>query len=141
MTYILGISAFYHDSAVALLRDDKIIAAIQEERLTRKKHDSQFPINSIKFCLKQAGIELEQVDYIGFYEKPFLKFERLIETYLSEAPRGFKSFMKAIPAWLKEKLFLKDTLVKELMDLQLKGNEDKETKKLIKSQILKKTSQ
>jgi carbamoyltransferase len=138
MTYILGISAYYHDSAVALLCDDKIIAAIQEERLTRKKHDSQFPINGIKFCLKEAGICIEQVDYIGFYDKPFLKFERLIETYLSEAPRGFKSFTNAIPVWLKEKLFLKDTLVKELTALHLKGHEDKKTKKLIKSQIAKK---
>ena len=138
MTYTLGISAYYHDSAVALLCDDKIIAAIQEERLTRKKHDSQFPINGIKFCLKQAGISIEQVDYIGFYDKPFLKFERLIETYLSEAPRGFKSFTNAIPVWLKEKLFLKDTLVKELTALHLKGDEDKKTKKLIKSQIAKK---
>jgi len=138
MTYILGISAYYHDSAVALLHNDKIIAAIQEERLTRKKHDSQFPINGIKFCLKEAGICIEQVDYIGFYDKPFLKFERLIETYLSEAPRGFKSFTNAIPVWLKEKLFLKDTLVKELTALHLKGHENKKTKKLIKSQIAKK---
>ncbi len=138
MTYILGISAYYHDSAVALLKGDKIIAAIQEERITRKKHDSQFPVNGIKFCLKQAGIGLEQVNYIGFYDKPFLKFERLIETYLSEAPRGFQSFANAIPIWIKEKLFLKDTLVKELTTLQLKGDEDKKTIKLIKAQIVKK---
>jgi carbamoyltransferase len=138
MTYILGISAYYHDSAVALLHDDKIIAAIQEERLTRKKHDSQFPVNGIKFCLKQAGIGLEQVDYIGFYDKPFLKFERLIETYLSEAPRGFQSFATAIPTWLKEKLFLKDTLVKELANLQLNGDNDKKKVKFVRSQIVKK---
>lgn len=138
MTYVLGISAFYHDSGVALIKDDKIISAIQEERLTRKKHDSSFPINGIKYCLEEANIKLEDVDFIGFYDKPFLKFERLIETYLSEAPRGFQSFLMAIPVWLKEKLFLKDTLIKELSNIQLNGNNDKNTIKLVKSSIEKK---
>lgn len=138
MTYVLGISAFYHDSGVALIKDDKIISAIQEERLTRKKHDSSFPINGIKYCLEEANIKLEDVDFIGFYDKPFLKFERLIETYLSEAPRGFQSFLMAIPVWLKEKLFLKDTLIKEFSNIQLNGNNDKNTIKLVKSSIEKK---
>lgn len=138
MTYVLGISAFYHDSGVALIKDDKIISAIQEERLTRKKHDSSFPINGIKYCLEEANIKLEDVDFIGFYDKPFLKFERLIETYLSEAPRGFQSFLMAIPVWLKEKLFLKDTLIKEFSKIQLNGNNDKNTIKLVKSSIEKK---
>ena len=138
MTYVLGISAFYHDSGVALIKDDKIISAIQEERLSRKKHDSSFPINGIKYCLEEANIKLEDVDFIGFYDKPFLKFERLIETYLSEAPRGFQSFMMAIPVWLKEKLFLKDTLIKEFSAIQLNGNKDKNIIKLVKSSIEKK---
>jgi len=138
MTYVLGISAFYHDSGVALIKDDKIISAIQEERLSRKKHDSSFPINGIKYCLEEANIKLEDVDFIGFYDKPFLKFERLIETYLSEAPRGFQSFLMAIPVWLKEKLFLKDTLIKELSAIQLNGNIDKNIIKLVKSSIEKK---
>lgn len=112
--FVLGISAFYHDSAAALLRDGEIIAAAQEERFTRKKHDADFPANAIEYCLKEAGITLEQVDYVAFYDKPFLKFERLLETYLSFAPRGFQSFRMAIPIWLREKLFLKDLLVKEL---------------------------
>ena len=106
MSYILGISAYYHDSAVALLHNQNIIFASQEERFTRKKHDSSFPKEALKYCLQEAGIKLSQVDYIGFYDKPFLKFERLLETYLAEAPFGFKSFMMAMPTWLKEKLFL-----------------------------------
>lgn len=105
MTYILGISAYYHDSAACLIKDSKIIAAAQEERFARKKHDSAFPLEAIKYCLSEAKINLEDVSYIGFYDKPFLKFERLLETYLSEAPFGFKSFAMAIPVWLKEKLF------------------------------------
>ena len=106
--YILGISAFYHDSAAALINENEILYAAQEERFTRIKHDASFPINSIKFCLKEQKISLRQVDYIVFYEKPFLKFERLLETYLSFAPKGFQSFKLAIPIWLKEKLFLKN---------------------------------
>lgn len=106
MTAILGISAFYHDSAAALVVDGEIIAAAQEERFTRIKHDHEFPTNAIEFCLKQAGLTPEQVDYVGFYDKPLLKFERLLETYLDSAPRGFASFVQAMPLWLKQKLFL-----------------------------------
>src|SRR3989338_4368345 len=112
--YILGISAFFHDSAACLIKDEEIIAAAQEERFTRKKHDASFPENAIAYVLAEAGITLTQVDHIGFFEKPFLKFERLIETYLAEAPRGFSSFVTAIPIWLKHKLFLKDTIIREL---------------------------
>ena len=108
--YILGISAYYHDSAAALVGDGALLAAAQEERFTRKKHDPAFPQQAIEYCLKQANIELADVDYIVFYDKPLLKFERLLETYLSYAPKGFRSFMMAIPIWLKEKLFLKKTL-------------------------------
>jgi carbamoyltransferase len=111
---ILGISAFYHDSAVALVCDGKIIAAVQEERFTRKKHDSCFPSNALEYCLREAGVVLDEVDFVVFYDKPFLKFERLLETYLSFAPFGFKSFRMAIPIWLRDKLFLKNLLIKEL---------------------------
>ena len=110
---ILGISAFYHDSAAALIEDGLVIAAAQEERFTRKKHDAAFPDNAITYCLEEAGISLSDVDYVAFYDKPFLKFERLLETYLSFAPRGFRSFKIAIPVWLKEKLFQKDLLRKK----------------------------
>ncbi|MAI88432.1 MAG: hypothetical protein CMF98_05140 [Candidatus Marinimicrobia bacterium] len=109
--YILGISAYYHDSAACLIQGGKILAAAQEERFTRNKHDKSFPKNSIDFCLKEAKINFSNISYIGFYDKPFLKFERILETYLSEAPRGFKSFSKAIPIWIKEKLFLKKTII------------------------------
>lgn len=112
--YILGISAFFHDSAACLIKDEEIIAAAQEERFTRKKHDESFPRNAIAYVLAEAGISINQVDHIAFFEKPFLKFERLIETYLAEAPRGFGSFVTSIPVWLKHKLFLKDTIIKEL---------------------------
>ena len=111
---VLGISAFYHDSAAALLRDGKVIGAAQEERFTRKKHDAGYPKNAIDYCLKEGGITLSEVDYVAFYDKPFLKFERLLETYVAFAPRGFESFRMAIPIWLREKLFLKDLLIKEL---------------------------
>jgi carbamoyltransferase len=111
---ILGISAFYHDSAAALVDDGRIVAAAQEERFTRKKHDSGFPRQAIAGCLSQGGISMDQVDYVAFYDKPFLKFERLLETYLAFAPRGFTSFAKAIPVWLKEKLFQKQLLRDEL---------------------------
>lgn len=113
-TYILGISAFYHDSAACLLRDGNIVAAAQEERFTRKKHDPRFPVHAIKYCLKAGGVALHDLDYVVFYEKPFIKFERLLETYVSFAPKGLKSFWTAMPAWLKEKAFLKDLLRKEL---------------------------
>ena len=114
MTSILGISAFYHDSAAALIVDGKIIAAAQEERFSRKKHDSSYPFNAVEFILKRANLSLNKVDYIVFYEKPFLKFERLLETYLAFAPRGFKSFSMAMPIWLREKLFQKKILFNEL---------------------------
>ena len=112
--YILGISAFYHDSAACIIKNGEIIAAAQEERFTRKKHDSNFPNNSIKYCLKEAKIKSEDLINVVFYEKPFLKFERLLETYLAFAPKGFKSFVKAMPVWLKDKLFQKSNLIKEL---------------------------
>lgn len=108
--YIIGLSAYYHDSAAALISDGVIVAAAQEERFSRKKHDPAFPEQAIQYCLEHAGIGLGDVDHIVFYDKPLLKFERLLETYLSYAPKGFRSFMVAIPIWLKEKLFLKKTL-------------------------------
>lgn len=114
---ILGLSAFYHDSGAALIEDGNIIAAVQEERFTRVKHDSGFPVKSIEYCLKQAGIKASDIDAIAFYEKPFLKFERLLETYLAFAPKGFLSFTKAIPLWLNEKLFQKKLLKEELTKL------------------------
>lgn len=113
---ILGISAFYHDSAAALIEDGRIVAAAQEERFTRIKHDSDYPAQAIDYCLSAAEIELGEVDYVAFYDKPFLKFERLIETYTAFAPRGFKSFSMAIPVWIKEKLFQKSMLTKKLKD-------------------------
>jgi carbamoyltransferase len=113
-TYILGISAFYHDSAAALLRDGEIVAAAQEERFTRKKHDSGFPAQALQFCLDSAGITADQLDYVGFYDKPLLKFDRLMETYLSYAPIGFTSFMKFLPLWLREKLRIPRVLDKAL---------------------------
>ncbi|MCA9215728.1 MAG: hypothetical protein KDB27_21835, partial [Planctomycetales bacterium] len=106
MTAILGISAFYHDSAAALVVDGEIVAAAQEERFTRKKHDYQFPQNSIDFCLSHAGLAPEQLDYVGFYDKPITKFERLLETYLAYVPAGYRSFRQAMPLWLKQKLHL-----------------------------------
>ncbi len=113
MTYILGISAFYHDSAAALLRDGDLVCAAQEERFTRKKHDPRFPESAVRYCLADAGVSLRDVDQIIFYDKPLVKFERLLETYLSYAPNGFRSFLTAMPVWLKEKLFLKTTLRRE----------------------------
>ena len=118
MNSILGISAFYHDSAAALLINGKIIAAAQEERFTRKKHDPSYPFNSINYVLKEANMNLSQIDQIVFYEKPFLKFERLLETYLAFAPKGFRSFSMSMPIWLKEKLFLKSELKKKFESLQ-----------------------
>ena len=112
--YILGISAFYHDSSAALLKNGEIISAAQEERFTRIKHDSSFPVNSLKFILQQESIELKDIDAIVFYEKPFLKFERLLETYIGFAPRGFVSFLSSMPIWLREKLFQKDLIFTEL---------------------------
>jgi carbamoyltransferase len=114
MTVILGISAFYHDSAAALIVDGEIVAAAQEERFTRKKHDSSYPRNAIHYVLSEADLSLGQVNFIAFYDKPFLKFERLLETYVAFAPKGFQSFRMAMPVWLREKLFLKDMLIKEI---------------------------
>ena len=114
---VLGISAFYHDSAAALIEDGQLVGAAQEERFTRKKHDSGFPQNAVQYCLDTAGIKLADVDYVAFYDKPFLKFERLLETYLAYAPRGFNSFRMAMPLWLKEKLFQKTLLRDEMKTL------------------------
>lgn len=121
MTSILGISAFYHDSAAALVVDGEIVAAAQEERFTRKKHDHDFPIQAIEYCLAEAGLQAGQLDYVGFYDKPLRKFERLLETYLAFVPRGYRSFRKAIPLWLKQKLHLPKEIRKGLKG-QYRGN-------------------
>src|SRR5438270_3301631 len=107
MTAILGISAYYHDSAAALVVDGDVVAAAQEERFTRKKHDPAFPTQAAAFCLRRAGLRADDLDYVAFYDKPFTKFERLLETYLAYAPVGFKSFKMAMPRWLKDKLFMR----------------------------------
>lgn len=112
--YILGISAYYHDSAAALLKNGEVIAAAQEERFTRKRHDHDFPINATKYCLKEAGIDIDKVDYISFYDKPFIKFERIMYTYLATFPRSFPSFIKAIPMWLHQKLWIPHNIRKQL---------------------------
>lgn len=112
--YILGISAFYHDSAAAIIKDGEIIAAAQEERFTRIKHDQNFPINAIKYCLNEAGISAQQLSHVAFYDKPFIKFERILETYLAFAPKGINSFIKAIPLWIKQKIWMKELIKKEL---------------------------
>src|SRR6478672_1720890 len=122
---ILGISAFYHDSAAALVEDGRIVAAAQEERFTRKKHDASFPHNAIGYCLDAVGAKLSGIDHVAFYDKPFLKFERLLETYIALAPRGFTSFKMAIPLWLKEKLFQKSLLRKELRKFDEEMSADK----------------
>ncbi len=114
MVTVLGISAFYHDSAAALIRDGEIVAAAQEERFTRRKHDAGFPKNAVAYCLKQATIGPKQLNYVAFYDKPFVKFERIVETCLAYAPRGLKSFLISFPVWLKEKLFMSDLIQKEL---------------------------
>lgn len=111
---VLGVSAYYHDSAAALVRDGEILAAVQEERFSRRKHDAGFPRNAIDYCLAEAGVAMADIDHVAFYDKPFLKFDRLLETYMAFAPRGFRSFRAAIPIWLREKLFLKDLLKREL---------------------------
>lgn len=128
MTKILGISAYYHDSAAALVVDGKVITAAQEERFTRKKHTPDFPLEAIKYCLEEAGLELDDLDAVVFYDKPFLKFERLLETYYAFAPRGLISFLKAIPVWIKEKLFLKKQLIDGLKEV---GTFDKKKLKLL----------
>src|SRR5580693_3740763 len=114
MTAVLGISAFYHDSAAALLVDGDIIAAAQEERFTRKKHDAGFPSAAIAYCLQEAGLTADQLDYVAFYDKPLTKFERLLETYLAYAPSGLRSFCQALPVWIKEKLFLRRAILRGL---------------------------
>jgi carbamoyltransferase len=114
---ILGISAFYHDSAACLVRDGEIVAAAQQERFSRKKHDARFPADALTYCLDECGLTLSDIDHVVFYDKPLIKFERLLETYLAYAPRGLRSFLTAMPIWLKEKLFLKDLLKKELASL------------------------
>jgi carbamoyltransferase len=129
MTSILGISAFYHDSAACLVADGEIVAAAQEERFTRKKHDHEFPTNAARYCLQEAGLRVGQLDLVGFYDKPLLKFDRLLETYLDYTPAGFPSFIKAMPLWMKEKLWMEDIMRVELG--QVAGAEDyKAAKKL-----------
>jgi carbamoyltransferase len=118
---VLGISAYYHDSAAALIQDGEIVAAAQEERFSRKKHDARFPAHAVEYCLFAAGVGLSGIDRVVFYDKPFLKFERLVETYLAFAPRGFKSFRMSIPLWLREKLFLKNLLTQELKKADSQG--------------------
>jgi len=137
--YILGISAYYHDAGVALIQDEKIIAAVQEERFTRKKQDDGFPKESIKYCIEEAGITLDDINYIAFYDKPFTKFERLLTTYFAEAPQGFSTFLLSIPVWLKDKLFLKETLAREFKSLylELHPDADKEAK-AFKKRVLEK---
>ena len=116
MSFILGISAFYHDSAACLLKNGEIVAAAQEERFTRKKHDPSYPKNAVNFVLDYANIKLSEVNQIVFFEKPFLKFERLLETYVAFAPKGFISFSRAMPLWIKEKLFQKNLLFNKLKE-------------------------
>src|SRR3954454_20475280 len=112
MTAILGLSAFYHDSAAALVVDGRIVAAAQVERFTRKKHDAGFPAGAVDYCLAEAGLTPADLDWVGFYDKPLLKFERLLETYLAYAPRGFRSFRLAMPVWLRTKLFLPQVMAR-----------------------------
>ena len=123
--YILGVSSYYHDSGACLLRDGKILSAAQEERFSRIKHDNSFPRQAIEYCLKHAGIQPAEIDNIVFYEKPFLKFERLLETYVAFAPKGFTSFAKAMPVWIKEKLFQKNLLFNKLKQHDEKYKSDK----------------
>ena len=132
MTSILGISAFYHDSAACLVIDGEIIAAAQEERFTRVKHDHRFPGNAVLYCLKEAGITPEQIDYVGFYDKPLLKFDRLLETYLDYAPAGFVSFLKSMPLWMKEKLWAPD-LIRTDFAKALGAEDDRAARKMAKT--------
>src|ERR687884_2341061 len=111
--YILGISAYYHDSAACLVRDGEVLCAAQEERFTRKKHDQRFPLRAVEFCLKRAGITGAEVEHVAFYDKPLLKFERLLETYIDYAPRGLRSFLMAMPLWLREKLWIREEVSRE----------------------------
>ena len=118
-TYILGISAYYHDSAAAILCDGEIIAAAQEERFTRKKHDASFPGHAMKYVLTEAGIDFNDLSAIAFYDKPFIKFERMLETYHAFAPKGLTSFLSAIPLWIKEKLLMKRMLSEEFEKFEI----------------------
>src|SRR5918992_3217513 len=111
--YILGVSAYYHDSAACLVRDGEVLAAAQEERFTRRKHDHRYPASAVEFCLRRAGITPKELDYVAFYDKPLLKFERLLETYIDYAPRGLRSFLMAMPLWLREKLWIREQVSKE----------------------------
>ena len=113
-THILGISAFYHDSAACLVRDGEVVAAVSEDRFTRKKGDASFPVNAVAFCLEQAGLTMDGLDHVAFYDKPILKFERILETYLGIAPRGLTSFLQAGPLWIKDKLYT-DRLLKDAL--------------------------
>ena len=128
MTSILGISAFYHDSAAALIKDGEIIAAAQEERFTRIKHDPSYPANAVTYVLKESNLKLSEVNHIVFFEKPFLKFERLLETYMAFAPKGFKSFSLSMPIWLREKLFQKKFLFEKLKSQDKNFNDIKKIK-------------
>ena len=112
--YVLGISAYYHDSAACLVRDGEVLAAAQEERFTRKKHDHRFPARAVEFCLRHARITPAELGHVAFYDKPLLKFERLLETYLDYAPRGLRSFLVAMPLWLREKLWIREQVSKEV---------------------------
>ncbi len=113
-TYILGISAFYHDSAAALLLDGEVFAAAQEDRFTRKKGDASYPANAIEYCLREAGIQASDLSYVGFYDKPYLKFQRIVQTYLGVAPRGLTSFLEAMPLWLRDKLHIERQIRRRL---------------------------
>ena len=113
-TRVLGLSAYYHDSAACLLADGRIVAAAQEERFSRKKHDERFPAQAVAYCLREGGIGIEDVDEIGFYEKPLLKFDRLLESYVASAPRGLRQYLIAMPLWLREKLWMGDEIQREL---------------------------
>jgi Predicted carbamoyl transferase, NodU family len=117
---ILGISAFYHDSAAAIIVNNEIIACIQEERFTRKKHTPEFPTNSIQYCLEESGLSVDELDAIVFYDKPLVKFERLLSTFYAVAPKGILPFIKAIPIWLKEKLFLRKQIIDKLSETNMK---------------------
>ncbi|HLL16875.1 MAG TPA: carbamoyltransferase N-terminal domain-containing protein, partial [Pyrinomonadaceae bacterium] len=127
MTSILGISAFYHDSAACLVVDGEIVAAAQEERFTRRKHDHRFPTEAVRYCLREAGLTVDTLDHVSFYDKPLLKFERLLETYLDYAPAGFSSFLKAMPVWMKEKLWMSDLIGTEMA--KVAGVEDRKDAK------------
>jgi carbamoyltransferase len=129
-SYALGVSAFYHDSAAALLQDGKIVAAAQEERFSRRKHDARFPRHAVEYCLREAGVHVHDLEHIVFYDKPFLKFERLLETYLSFAPKGIRSFRMALPLWVQEKLFQKNLLIRELAALDPTADKEALSKRL-----------